>query len=77
MQYMLDAVKFKGVSSIGTALKTCHHVVVGSEHINYFAFSFVAPLEAQENIYFAHYNNTIVEKVSLYSFAKVRTFFNI
>ena len=36
--------KFKSMSGIRASLKTSNHIVTGSQHIDYFTFSFVAPL---------------------------------
>ena len=41
------AVKYQRVTGVGTALEAGNHFVGGSEHIHYFAFAFVAPLEAE------------------------------
>ena len=39
------AFELKGVSGVGTALKTGYDIVTGCQHIDDFAFAFVAPLE--------------------------------
>ena len=44
--------ELEGVSCVGASLEACDDVVVGGEHIDYFSFSFVAPLEAEEYINF-------------------------
>jgi hypothetical protein len=54
MQNILFSVKFKGVSGIGAALETRHHIIVGSQVIHNFSFSFIAPLKAQDNVYLVH-----------------------
>ena len=41
------------MTGIGTALKTSHHIILRGEHINYLTFSFVAPLQTQQDIYFS------------------------
>ena len=45
-EYVLVPVELKGVPGVGTALEAGHDVVVGSENVNNFTFTFVAPLEA-------------------------------
>ena len=44
-QYILFTLKFKGVTGIGSALETCYSVVTRCQHVHYFSFAFVAPLE--------------------------------
>ena len=51
-EHIFLAVEFKGVAGVGPTLKTGYHIVTRSEHIHYFTFSFVAPLEAEQNINF-------------------------
>ena len=44
-QYIFLAFEFESVASVGAALETCHSVIARSQHVHYFSFSFVAPLE--------------------------------
>ncbi len=44
-QHMLAAVELQRVPCIGAALETGYKVVLGSEHVHYLTFSFIAPLE--------------------------------
>ena len=45
-QHYFAAIEFERMAGIGSALEACHHVVARSEHVYYFTFTFVAPLEA-------------------------------
>ena len=56
MQYMLDAIEFYGVASVGSALEAGYDIVSRSEDIDYFALALVSPLETQQYVYFAHCN---------------------
>ena len=47
------AVEDDGMTSVGTAGKTCHDVVFGSEDIDDFSFSFVAEYDAQQGVNFS------------------------
>ena len=51
---MLDAVKFKGMTGIWSALKTGNHIVAGSQYIDYLPLAFIAPLEAKQYINLIH-----------------------
>ena len=44
--------KLQGVSSIGTALETGYHIILRGQHVDHLTFSFVAPLESQQDINF-------------------------
>ena len=52
VQHVFDAIKFQGVSGVGAALEPCNHVVLRGEHVHDFAFAFVAPLEAEQDVNF-------------------------
>ena len=64
------AVKNQRVSGVRTALKTCDDVVLRGEDIDNFAFSFIAPLEAQEHIYL-HVNSFLLRLIRI-AFTKVQ-----
>lgn len=44
--------KLQSVSGIGAALEASHDIVAGSKHIYYFSFTFVSPVETQQNVDF-------------------------
>ena len=46
-QHILLALEFQGMASIRTSLKACDNIVAWREHVNYFSFSFIAPLQSQ------------------------------
>ena len=52
MKHVLDAVKFQRMARVGAPLETGDHVVLGGEHVHDFAFAFVAPLEAEQDVNF-------------------------
>ena len=52
-KHVLLALELQRMTGIGTALKTSHHIILRGEHINYLTFSFVAPLQTQQDIYFS------------------------
>ena len=52
-KHILLALELQRMTGIGTALKTSHHIILRGEHINYLTFSFVAPLQTQQDIYFS------------------------
>jgi hypothetical protein len=64
------AVKNQRVSGVRTALKTCDDVVLRGEDVDNFAFSFIAPLEAQEHIYL-HVNSFLLRLIRI-AFTKVQ-----
>lgn len=51
VQDNLITVDVKGVAGIRTSLKTGNHIVAGSKVVYYLSLSFVAPLQAEQNIY--------------------------
>ena len=55
-QYILLPLKLKRVTSIRTALKTSHYVILWGQHVDHLSFTFVAPLESQQdvNLSFVH-----------------------
>ena len=40
------------MAGIWSSLETSYHIIVGSKHIHYFSFTFIAPLETQQDIDF-------------------------
>ena len=50
VKHKMVTAKDQGMTGIGTTLETGYHLVGGSEHIHYFAFTLVAPLEAEYHI---------------------------
>ena len=52
-KHILLTLELQRMTGIGTALKTSHHIILRGEHINYLTFSFVAPLQTQQDIYFS------------------------
>ena len=38
------ALKLKCVTGVGAALEPCHHIILGSQNVDYLSFTFVAPL---------------------------------
>ncbi len=56
MQYVFDAVKLQRVARVGAALEPGYDVVTGGEYVYYLAFSFVAPLEAQQYVGFVFHD---------------------
>ena len=62
VQHVLDAIKLQGVSGIGSALESGDHVVLRGEHVHDFAFAFVAPLEAEQDINF-HASQVLIQAV--------------
>ena len=43
-EHVLLSVELKRMSGVGAALEAGHYVVSGGQHVDYFAFAFVAPL---------------------------------
>jgi len=52
VKYVLDSIELKRVTSVGASLESCNYLIVRSNYVNNFTFSFIAPLKAQQNIYF-------------------------
>lgn len=42
------------MTGIRATLESCYDIISWSQDINNFTFSFIAPLEAENNIYFFH-----------------------
>ena len=51
-QHVFLTVELQRVAGVRTALKACHNVVARGQYIDHLAFALVAPLEAEEYIYF-------------------------
>src|SRR5690606_8118778 len=50
VQDILLPIEFERMTSVGTALETGDEVVFRTEYIDYFSFTFVAPLQTQKHI---------------------------
>jgi len=64
VQDVLFALEVQGVSGIRAALKASHYVVVFGQIIYNLSFALVAPLQAEDNIYF-HQDKQIVARPGL------------
>jgi hypothetical protein len=53
-EHVLLAVELEGMTGIGTALKTGYDFITGSQHVHYLPLALVAPLQAEDHIYFLH-----------------------
>ena len=51
VQNVFATIENERVSGVGATLKTGYYIVSGRQKVHYFALAFIAPLEAQENIY--------------------------
>ena len=49
-QHIFLTVELQRVTSVGTALESCYHIVARGQHVDHLAFSFIAPLESQQNV---------------------------
>ena len=58
-QHILLALELKRMTSIRTALETGYHIVLRGQYIDHLTFSFVAPLQTQQDIYFTFVHNTL------------------
>ena len=58
-QHEFLSFKDNGVSGVGTARKTGHHIVARSKVVDYLTFAFIAKYDAQQgiNFSFCHYRN--------------------
>lgn len=57
-QYVFLSVKFEGMACVRPSLETRYGIVAGSKDIHDLTFSFVAPLEAEQNVNFhCHFRN--------------------
>ena len=45
------------MAGIGAALEAGYNVILGGQHVDHLSFSFIAPLEPQQDVYFSfvHY----------------------
>ena len=58
-QHILLAFKLQRMTSIRTTLETGNHIVLRGQHIDHLTFSFVAPLQSEQDIYFTFVHNSI------------------
>ena len=58
-QHILLAFKFQRVTGIRSSLETGNHIVLRGQHIDHLTFSFVAPLQAQQDINFSFVHNAL------------------
>ena len=52
-QHILLTFELQGVACIGTALKTSYHIILWGQHVNHLSFTFVAPLQTQQDVNFS------------------------
>jgi hypothetical protein len=52
VQYVADAVELQGVSGVWAALEARDYIIFGRQNVHDFAFAFVAPLQAEQNVHF-------------------------
>src|SRR5690606_26551752 len=46
MEYMLDAIEFKGMAGVRASLKTRNNVIARGQYIDNFSLTFISPLKA-------------------------------
>ena len=56
-QHILLAFKLQRMTCIRASLETGNHIVLRGQHIDHLTFSFVAPLQAQQDINFSFVHN--------------------
>ena len=49
--------ELEGVTCVRTALETGYYVILGGQHIDHLTFSFVAPLQTEQDINFSFVHN--------------------
>ena len=49
-QHVLLAFELQRVTGVGTTLEASHYVILRGQHVDHLTFSFVAPLESQQNV---------------------------
>ena len=57
-QHILLTFELQRMTSIRTTLETGHNIVLRGQYINHLTFSFVAPLQTKQDIYFSFVHNT-------------------
>jgi hypothetical protein len=60
VKHIAFVIEMERVARIGSALEAGDYVVTGRQHVNNFAFAFVAPLQTENYIYLFH--NMVLEK---------------
>ena len=74
-KHILLTFKLQCVASIGTTLKTSYHVVLRGQYIDHLTFSFVTPLQTEQDINFSLIHFFIVFcNFVLFSFARLVSF---
>ena len=60
-QHIFLPLELQRVPCVGTTLESGHHVITGSEHVDYLSLSFIAPLQSQQdvNLSFVHRDNLL------------------
>ena len=51
-QHVFLSLELQRVASIRTTLETSNNIILGSQNIDYLTFSFIAPLQSEQDIYF-------------------------
>ena len=66
-KHILLTFELKGMTSIRTTLEACYYIVLGGQYINHLTFSFVAPLQTQQDINFTFVHNALLFCLSFFS----------
>ena len=70
-KHILLALKLQCMSSIRTTLETSNDIILRGQHVNHLTFTFIAPLQTQQDIYFTcvHFLSFYLDT---YSFFRLR-----
>ena len=55
MKDVFVAAELEGMAGVRAALKTGYDIVIVSQEVYDFSFPFIAPLEAEDNVYLLHF----------------------
>ncbi len=44
--------KFEGMTCVWTTLETCYYIILRGQYIDHLSFTFIAPLQTEQDIYF-------------------------
>ena len=44
--------EFEGVTSVRTTLEACYNIILRGQYIDHLSFTFIAPLQTEQDIYF-------------------------